>query len=351
MTKVEVKASKNYDVLIESGILERCGQYIKNYTKKTAVIISDDIVFPLYGEKTVKSLESEGIAVKTFVFPHGEESKSLKTYGEILQFLCDERVSNSDVLVALGGGVVGDITGFAASTYHRGITFVQLPTTLLAAVDSSVGGKTAIDLEGGKNQAGCFYQPSIVLCDPSVFSTLPECEYLCGCAEIIKYAVLGSEKLFCEIENTPVSLISEYVVGECVKMKRDIVGMDEFDNGVRQKLNLGHTVGHAIEACSNFGVSHGMAVAKGMAVIALAALNLDYCTSETYNRIISILIKYGFDISVDFPAVELFEAMCKDKKVNGGKVNFIVPKKIGFCDIVGVSTEDIPKWLENGGIK
>ena len=200
MKKVHISASREYDVLVERGLLDKSGELIKAATgSKKAVIISGDIVFPLYGERLKSSLEAAGMEAEVFVLPHGEQSKTLAYYGRILEFLSEKHLSRSDVLVALGGGVTGDITGFAASTYQRGMNFVQVPTTLLAAVDSSVGGKTAVDLPGGKNQVGSFYQPVLVICDPDLLSTLPEEEFACGCAEVIKYAVLGSRDFFDEL--------------------------------------------------------------------------------------------------------------------------------------------------------
>ena len=183
----------------------------------------------------------------TFPYPGGEHCKTLATYAALLDFLAAHRLSRSDLIVALGGGVTGDLAGFAAATYQRGIPFVQVPTTLLAAVDSSVGGKTAVNLASGKNQVGCFYQPSLVLCDPDTLRTLPPEEYRNGCAEVIKYAVLRSEPFFSELRTAPVSAQVEHVIATCVSMKRDLVAADEFDRGSRQLLNLGHSFGHAVE--------------------------------------------------------------------------------------------------------
>ena len=228
MRSIHIKASREYDVLVERGLLDRAGEFLSKVSAPgMAAVVSDETVFALYGERTVRALEKAGYRVCAFTFPAGEESKNLSTYADVLHFLGAHRFSRSDVVVALGGGVVGDLAGFAAATYQRGMGFAQIPTTLLAAVDSSVGGKTAVDLPTGKNQAGSFYQPCLVLCDPDTLSSLPEEQYRCGCAEIIKYAMLGNEAFFEELDETPVREQYEHVIEVCVQMKRDIVGADE----------------------------------------------------------------------------------------------------------------------------
>ena len=227
MRSIHIKASREYDVLVERGLLDRAGELLREVSAPgMAAIVSDNTVYALYGERTVKALEKAGYRVHSFTFPAGEGSKNLSTYADVLHFLGEHRFSRSDVVVALGGGVVGDLAGFAAATYQRGMGFAQIPTTLLAAVDSSVGGKTAVDLPTGKNQAGSFYQPCIVICDPNTLETLPEEQYRCGCAEIIKYSMLGNAAFFEELYKTPVREQYEHVIEVCVQMKRDIVGAE-----------------------------------------------------------------------------------------------------------------------------
>ena len=213
MRSIHIKASREYDVLVERGLLDRAGELLREVSAPgMAAIVSDDTVYALYGERTVKALEKAGYRVHSFTFPAGEGSKNLSTYADVLHFLGEHRFSRSDVVVALGGGVVGDLAGFAAATYQRGMGFAQIPTTLLAAVDSSVGGKTAVDLPTGKNQAGSFYQPCIVICDPNTLETLPEEQYRCGCAEIIKYSMLGNAAFFEELYKTPVREQYEHAI-------------------------------------------------------------------------------------------------------------------------------------------
>ena len=213
MKTVTVSASRRYDILIERGLLRRAGELVRGVTNAgTVMLVSDDSVWPLYGEAVQKSLVDAGFSVCRFVFPHGESSKCAKTYLALLDALCENQLTRADAVVALGGGVVGDLTGFAASTYLRGIGFIQIPTTLLAAVDSSVGGKTAIDLPAGKNLAGTFYQPCLVLCDPDCLDSLPDEIFRDGCAEVIKYAVLGNAPFFDELKNTPPRTHLEHII-------------------------------------------------------------------------------------------------------------------------------------------
>lgn len=351
MKTVHIPASRQYDVLIGRGLLQSAGAQIRGVTKASAImIVSDDAVWPLFGETVQRSLEAEGFRVCTFVFPHGESSKNAATYLQLLDALAAQRLTRTDALVALGGGVVGDLTGFAASTYLRGLGFIQIPTTLLAMVDSSVGGKTAIDLPAGKNLAGTFYQPWLVLCDPDCLQTLPENIFRDGCAEVIKYAVLRSEPFFSELRTAPVSAQVEHVIATCVGMKRDLVAADEFDRGSRQLLNLGHSFGHAVEKCSDYAVPHGCGVAIGMAVIARAAARRGICTEDTCAQIIALLRQYGLPTETDFTCDALTDAARSDKKIADGKLHLIVPERIGHCRIEMIPAADIRAWLADGGV-
>ena len=247
--------------------------------------------------------------------------------------------------------VFGAEAGFAAATYQRGIPFVQVPTTLLAAVDSSVGGKTAVNLDSGKNQVGCFYQPSLVLCDPDTLRTLPPEEYRNGCAEVIKYAVLRSAPFFSELRAAPVSAQVEHVIATCVSMKRDLVAADEFDRGSRQLLNLGHTFGHAVEACSGYAVPHGCGVAIGMAIIARAAAKRGICTDDTCAQILALLRQYGLPVDCAYPVEQMLGTILHDKKASGGSINLIVPTAVGSCEIRKTPASEISDWLRAGGAK
>ena len=315
------------------------------------MLVSDDAVWPLYGGAVRRSLETAGLTVCSFVFPHGESSKCACTYLELLDALCAQQLTRKDAIAALGGGVAGDLAGFAASTYLRGIGFIQIPTTLLAAVDSSVGGKTAVDLPTGKNQAGSFYQPCIVICDPNTLETLPEEQYRCGCAEIIKYSMLGNAAFFEELYKTPVREQYEHVIEVCVQMKRDIVGADEYDLGRRRTLNLGHTFGHAVEQCSDFSLLHGEAVAIGMATVTRAAVKRGICGEETLARLLDILHRYGLPTETGYELDKLYEAELVDKKISGGKMHLIVPEKIGQVRMETIPVEALRDWMQDGGIR
>lgn len=349
MKTINVNASRKYDVRIGAGMLTAVST--EKLSGRTVMVVSDDTVASLYGERLNALLKQADCRVLDFTFPHGEQSKTLSTYEKLTEEMCREGMTRSDLLIALGGGVTGDLTGFAAATYRRGIDFLQIPTTLLAAVDSSVGGKTGVDLKMGKNQIGAFYQPCSVLCDTDTLKTLPEEEYENGCAEVIKYAMIGNRSLYDSIKETPVKNQYEEVIGTCVAMKRDIVEKDEFDTGMRMLLNFGHTVGHAVETCSGYSIPHGKAVAIGMAVITKAAAAKGRCSQEVYDSLISLLEKYGLPVQTSYPAEMLSAAMMGDKKASGDSITFIIPKETGRCVTENVPKEDVPDWLHAGGIE
>ena len=350
MKTVHVNASRGYDVTIGSGLLRECGQAVRAVTGASmAYIISDENVFIPYGRTVMESLQGAGFLVGHHVFPHGEQSKNLQVWGRILEDMCADQVTRSDVVVALGGGVPGDMGGFAAAAYQRGIDFVQLPTTLLAAVDSSVGGKTAVDLKGGKNMAGAFHQPLLVMCDTDTFRTLPDRQLTNGFAEVIKYAVL-EDGLFPALETVPAGDALEDVIARCVSIKNDYVSRDEFDRGCRALLNLGHTIGHAAEACSGYSLLHGEAVAMGLSAIARASAARGICSGETADRIVGLLRQYGLPVEVPFSAAELRREMVRDKKRSGDTLKLIVPEAIGHCRTETVPVGDLDAWLRDGGI-
>lgn len=349
MKTIHVSASKSYDVKIGSGLLAHIGQEVAAVSKgSTAVVVSDSNVFPLYGEEVKHSLQDAGFTVLVCVIPAGEESKNGKVYLSLLNCLAQNHVTRADCLIALGGGVVGDLTGFAAATYLRGIAYIQVPTTLLAAVDSSVGGKTAIDLPAGKNLAGAFYQPSLVLCDTDTLHSLPPEIFRDGCAEVIKYGVLYDRVLFETLEKSGLTFSREEVIAWCVELKRDVVAQDEFDTGLRMKLNLGHTIGHGVEKASNFSVSHGCAVAIGMAIVSRSSAKAGICTGDTAEKIVDILELFGLPTNTEYESQLLYEAALSDKKRSGGTVNLIVPEEIGACAIRPTPVSEVKAFIEAG---
>lgn len=349
MNTVPVTASRSYQVLIGTGLLATLGSHVValGNVKKTC-IVSDSTVWPLYGDSASNSLKNAGIEVSSFIFPAGESSKNGVTYLDLLNHLAQQHLSRTDLIVALGGGVTGDLAGFAAATYLRGIRFIQVPTTLLAAVDSSVGGKTAIDLPAGKNLVGAFYQPSLVLCDLDTLHTLPPEIFRDGCAEVIKYGILYDPVLFDHLAKSGLDFDRENVITRCVELKRDVVALDEYDTGDRMKLNLGHTVGHGIEAQSRFEISHGSAVATGMAIVSRAACRRGICSIETRDSILEILNTFGLPTHCDYTAESLYFHSLSDKKRSGGTVNLIVPERIGFCRILPTPVCDIQSFIEAG---
>lgn len=340
MEIIRVNASKEYDVVIGKGILaslgERCAEL---FGKSRAVIVTDSNVAPLWLDKVKNSLESAGIESVEFVFTAGEESKSTETLCSLIEFMAENRLTRSDFAVALGGGVTGDMTGLAASLYLRGIDFVQIPTTLLAAVDSSVGGKTAVNLSAGKNLMGAFSQPSLVLCDTETLATLPEEEFANGMAEIIKYGVIFDKDLFDKVCGGDVKSDIEKIIARCVELKRDVVAKDEFDRGDRQLLNFGHTMAHSIEKCSNFEIAHGSAVAIGMVIAARAAYALGWSKEDCTDAIINANKNSNLPCECPFTAKELADAALSDKKREGGTINFVVPDVMGGCILKKIPVE------------
>lgn len=343
MRTVTINASTSYDVCIGANLLDRAGEIAVQYMKPCrAMIISDSIVAPLYGERVASSFLSAGFCVDRFVFPAGEASKNIHTLEDILEALAERHLTRSDLIVALGGGVVGDIAGFAAAVYNRGIRFIQIPTTLLAAVDSSVGGKTAIDLRAGKNLAGCFHQPSLVITDTAVIRALPKDQLSSGAAEVIKYGVLSDIRLFELMETGNWLADTEEIIERSVCDKRDVVAKDEYDTGARQFLNLGHTFGHAIEKCSGLSISHGQGVATGMLMAACAA----NCPENTLRRLARCIAANGLPTHCPYSASELAAAALSDKKRQGENITLVLPQEIGKCELRRIAISELPAYFE-----
>ncbi len=339
MKKVKVDASLSYEVLIERGLLGQSGSLIRNITgSRTAVIVSETNVYPLYGEALRSALEKEGFNTESFIFNAGEESKNTDTLVSLWEFLADRHITRSDCLIALGGGVTGDLTGFAAATFLRGIKYINIPTTLLSMVDSSVGGKTAVDLKGGKNLAGAFYQPSLVIIDPDTLDTLPRNVYSDGFAEIIKYGMINLPSLL-DILAGDADICD--IIEICVTDKRDIVAVDEKDSGLRQLLNFGHTTAHAIELLSQFTVSHGSAVSIGMVIMTKAAINAGLCNENALGLLLPLLDKYSLPSSCVFSPEEIYEAAINDKKRSGDSITVVIPEAAGKCVLRKIPVKEL----------
>ena len=349
MRTIPVNTNPPYGVTIGPGLLKDCGARLREAVPPCHMaVVTDSIVGPLYLETVTESLKAAGYAVSTDTFPAGEESKRFETLSGILEFLAEEHLTRTDCLTALGGGVVGDMAGFAAACYLRGIRYVQMPTTLLSAVDSSVGGKTAIDLRAGKNLAGAFLQPAAVLCDTNCLNTLPPEVFADGAAEAVKTGVLCDETLFALFEDGTLKADPAEVIARCVAYKAGVVERDEKEQGERKLLNLGHTVGHAIEKCSGYVIPHGHAVAAGLAVIARASEALGWAEEPLAARICACLRKNALPVSAEYAPEALAEAALADKKRAGGNITLVIPKKIGLCELKTVPVTELLPVIRAG---
>ena len=348
MRIVNVNASANYNVYIGKGLLDTCGDMIKDLVKgRRCVVISDSNVAPLYAQRVLASLENAGFNAGIFVIDAGEESKTPENLVKAADFCVECDLTRSDVLVALGGGVITDLCGLCGALYQRGVAVVQIPTSLLAMVDSSVGGKTAVNLAKGKNMFGAFYQPKAVICDSTVLSTLPEEEFANGMAEVIKYAVLRGGRVLEITEDDAKENIDE-LIEECVKIKRDYVCADEFDRGDRQFLNFGHTIGHAIERVSDFEIAHGSAVALGMCIVATAGVKDGICTEQDKDKIVNLCKKYELPTKCEYSKEVLYAAALSDKKRDAQEITLVLTKGFGNCVLQKTSTDNLMNFIDKG---
>ncbi len=350
MKQVHIAAGRPYEVTV-GGSLKELGEGLGARRAPCAVmLVADDTVDGLYGDTAAASLERAGFRVARFRFPHGEENKNMDTLCRLLDALAAARLTRTDAVAALGGGVTGDLAGFAAAVYLRGISCVQIPTTLLAAVDSSVGGKTGVDLAAGKNLAGAFHQPEWVLCDLETFATLPQEVFAGGMAEMIKYGVIADEALFDALAAGKCADLAP-AVARCVAIKGGIVSEDERDNGKRQLLNLGHTVGHGIEQRSGYTIPHGQAVAMGMAFIARAGEKAGLCETGVCARIEAALRANGLPIKCPYPLSELMPCLLSDKKRKGGVMTLVLPARIGGSVLHEAPVAGLEGFLRGGEIE
>lgn len=353
---VNLNNNKSYDIKIGGGLLDNCGHEIYSLIKKLNykipskfAVITDTNVEKLYLERCAKSFEDKAEIIK-IIFPAGEQSKNLNTLSNILEQMAEAKLSRADWVIALGGGVAGDMAGFAAGCYMRGVKIIQVPTSLLAAVDSSVGGKTAVDLKYGKNLAGLFYQPSLVICDTDLLKTLPEIEYQCGMAEALKTGILSGEKLFKFFEDGTACENKDIneIIAQCVEYKAGVVERDEKEQGERKLLNLGHTIGHAIELCSDYKLKHGIAVAMGIKIIARASFKMGWCSDETLRRIENALIKNNLLHENNYNLAEIYNAAISDKKRSGDTITLVIPAKIGACELKEINVNELKDIIDLG---
>jgi len=349
--------NRSYDIIIGSAILNGIGGQLKSFNLSPKIaVVSNPTVFSLYGEQVTDSIREAGFDLLTVTIPDGEKHKNLSTLQQIYNDLLRFKLDRKSALVALGGGVVGDITGFAASTYMRGIAYIQIPTTLLAQVDSSVGGKTGVDHELGKNMIGAFWQPKLVWIDVDTLQTLPMRQLLAGLAEVIKYGIIYDSEIFAFLEsNKDRTLNLEkdaliHIIKRSCEIKAAVVSQDERESGLRAILNYGHTIGHAIETVTGYTkFLHGEAVAIGMHLEARLAEMLTLIDREQVSRIKSLINAYGlpYEKPADIKPHSIFLSMQLDKKAVAGELKFILPEKIGSVRIQGnVPEKSIREVLE-----
>lgn len=358
MNPLTINTPHPYEVISEVGALSNLGSICARTMKPCKIcVVTDDNVDILYSDRVTQSLEDAGYAVHKIVFAPGEHTKSLISVGELLDFLSEKEFTRTDLVLALGGGVIGDLSGFAASVYLRGIKYIQVPTTFLAAVDSSVGGKTGVNLASGKNLAGTFWQPSLVVFDPMTTDTLAVPMILDGLAETIKCGMIGYKELFDFLEKIPWQGLPEGqacydFVQRCalgaIAVKQRLVEEDEKDVGQRQLLNFGHTIGHAIELSSRYTVSHGHAVAKGMVIVTRAAMVRGWSKEDCLTPLLNTLNKFGFPLDAPYTAETLAEIALRDKKRKGKSINLIIPVRIGEGALKAIDVGDLKCFIETG---
>jgi 3-dehydroquinate synthase len=350
MEKIRVELDeRSYDICIGSDILDDIGDALKSFGLSPKIaVVSNPTVFPLYGERVSDSVKKAGFDLLTVIIPDGEEYKDLLWVQHIYDELLKHKLDRSSALIALGGGVIGDITGFAASTYMRGISYIQVPTTLLAQVDSSVGGKTGVNHQLGKNMIGTFWQPRLVWIDIETLRTLPERELLAGLAEIIKYGVIWDRELFDFLECNKDKILNlhmdalMHIIKRSCEIKAEVVSRDERESGLRAILNYGHTIGHAVETVTEYKrFLHGEAVAIGMCIEARLSQDIGLIDNNQVLRIKRLIDLYGLpsEMPMDINNNRIFSSMQLDKKAVAGELKFILPEKIGSVRIYKGATE------------
>ena len=345
---VNIPGEEPYDVRIGAGVLDALGARMRGVPSleqaERVLVVTDENVAPLYRDRARESLASAGFRVSDIVVPAGEDTKSVEVASEIWEAMAQLALGRDCAVVALGGGVVGDLAGFVASTYMRGIPFVQVPTSLLAMVDSSVGGKTGVDLPEGKNLVGAFYQPRLVLIDPNVLTSLPDSTFADGMAEVVKYGCISNREILTMVSQPDYKSNIENIIYECVKIKRDVVAIDEHDTGLRMILNFGHTIGHAAEKLGNYtDLTHGQAVAIGM--VAAMRLSALLGNEDLTAPLIDLLKHIGLPTELNYDRESIFNALLSDKKKFGATVNFILVREAGRAEITPIDAEKLHEYV------
>lgn len=355
---LDIQTAQPYQVHIGTFLLEQVGRIARSVAERArrALVVTDSNVGPLYAAPVLDGLNEAGCTARLVTFEAGEEHKRIETFSLILERAAHEHLTRDDVIIALGGGVVGDVAGFAAATYMRGIAYVQVPTTLLAMVDSSVGGKTAIDLENGKNLAGAFWQPRAVIADVGCLGTLSDEQFADGCGEVVKHAVIADAELFEELERTPLTpdLLRRdlsrvaWLIARNIDIKRAVVEQDEREGGLRKLLNFGHSIGHGIEAAEGYRLGHGTCVGIGMVAIASASVTAELCPEDVPERIARLLTAHGLSLAFQADPGEVYREALHDKKRSGDTIDLVVPRGIGAAALAPTPIEEFHRILEVG---
>ena len=343
MESVIVHTAQPYEVLIGEGLLEEIGpRTAEAVSGRRVMIVSDDRVAPLYLDRVERLYREAGFQTGHFVFPAGEGSKRLATVEQVLEAANAMELTRADLFCALGGGVVGDLTGLASALYQRGVDFVQVPTTLLAMADASVGGKTAVNLVSGKNLCGAFHQPRLVICDPETLKTLPEAVYAEGMAEVIKHAAIRDGGLLRRIreKESPVTVIADNI-----RIKSEIVSQDERETGTRKLLNLGHTFGHAVEKLTGYTIYHGEGVSIGMMIAARTAVERGLCPPEVYAELREALEAENLPVTTRFTAEEIAAAAMNDKKRQADQLTVVLPTGFGKSELFTLPASELAAWI------
>ena len=342
MKRITIKTNNPYDILIESGALSRVGEFLTEiYSPRKVCVIADSTAGSLYSKCVMDSLADAGFSPSRVLFPAGEHSKNLTTYANVIEALASENLSRMDVVLSLGGGVVADIAGFVAGTYMRGIDLVHVPTTLLSAMDASVGGKAAVNLREGKNLAGVFWSPRMVICDPETFKNLRESQIQDALSEGVKNAVVSDAGLISKIREGDL----EYLLERSLSIKKSLIEVDEQDLSLRRLLSFGHTVGHCVEKASSYSISHGQAVAIGMVAEAKAAFSMGYTKTDISSELAGILRDIGLPTELRYSAEELFPLALVDKKISGDTISIVVPESIGKCTVRKITLAELSEFF------
>lgn len=348
MDKIRVNTKEKYDVIFDT--IDNVASHVARFGDISKVmIVSDENVAPLYLNRVVSSFKKGGYCVKSYILKAGEQSKCFDEYLSIIKELSQNEFTRNDAIISLGGGVVGDVAGFCASTYMRGIAYIAMPTSLLAMIDSAIGGKCGVDFDGYKNLIGTFYQPKIVIVDTLTLDTLKDIEWKNGLGEGVKYAILASGRIASLLQNGVNSSSVKEFVWECDKYKSKIVSRDEKDNNSRKLLNLGHTIGHALEAKSGYCLKHGIAVAKGIEVMLNACYSHNEIGKKEYDRIRTMLSACGFYDSECVQIEDLMPYISLDKKAGKDYISIIKIKGVGNCSIEKMDKNKLVEYLNNKG--